>query len=366
MPAAMKRPAAVKAADAKKVRVAEAPEIEAAPPTNEEVVAQAIRDADMPVSAKELLEGMLPFAFARPRHTMQEQVVVMTSAELAKVEKALKEVVIEHEQKVVTIDEERLALEAVVAAACTKAQEQATELVTLKAKKVSTQEALREAKVQIAAHAAKLAASVVQLAKATETKAQVDQAAQIKAELAQLVGEGAVKADIQAKSSDFAARIKEFITDRNLINAVQLSLGKPSASRGTFEQMVVRQFEEQSGKLLAEIQQESASAEDEKTKTQEALSLHEKALETAKLLHEEAQIVASNAEVSNIGAKEAMQEAKSGLKSFEQEEVGQRKSVLAVAQAALQKYQEGPLAALKALTVGQVELEGQAAQLTQL
>lgn len=169
-------------------------------------------------------------------------------------------------------------------------------------------------------------------------------------------------AQIRAKSSDFAARMKELVADCNLINAVQLSLGKPAASRGSFEQMVVKEVEEKCAKLIAGTQQETASAEEEKTKTQEALLFLEKELETAKSLYENAQIAACNAEVSKSAADDAMKEARSGLKLFQDEEVEQRTSAVVAAQAALRTYQEVPLTALKALTTEQVVPDGEATQ----
>ena len=251
---AMKRPAAAAAAPAKRRSIAKDP-IQAKCDT----VASALLEAEgLPEHVREMLAGSLPSClhlFKADRHDFQHRVVAMVGESLSEIGISINKSIAEAETEVASADTNKAALEA-----ATQASEK-----TLEDKK-GTVTAKREA--FVASTAAKKAAAVHLKESEKEEKIgnkELDDAGGKKSDLegfrstsyAELKETVASKAGTKA----LANLGKQFTYDGELIKALTSAFAKAPDARGTFDKLVLQQFDEQMDKTLAGLDASLAQGE---------------------------------------------------------------------------------------------------------
>jgi len=154
-----------------------------------------------------------------------------------------------------------------------------------------------------------------------------------------------------SKVASFKSQLDVLVQDKNLVTAVQLSLGKEPTERGPFERLVLEQLDKELSRIQENIEREIAESEPAKTASQDALTslaaVQQQAAQHAEEMRDShKQCVAERKEAEvDLGV------AKSSMKCFEKESK-QIAADLEVAQAALLEFQHGPMESLRLLTTG--------------
>jgi len=308
-------------------------------------VLESVLDSDLPEGSKDMLKVLLPFAYGQPRHEHQNKVLDMVLETFARRETDLQGDVAEKQKQVEMSEQQRTDLNAAIAAAEAVVQEASLKVATSADLKSQSEEALAQA---CNAHNTKQSEhnTLVCLGnKAEETKLLLELAFTSKAELVDLTPKNA------SKVASFKSQLDVLVQDKNLVTAVQLSLGKEPTERGPFERLVLEQLDKELSRIQENIEREIAESEPAKTASQDALTslaaVQQQAAQHAEEMRDShKQCVAERKEAEvDLGV------AKSSMKCFEKESK-QIAADLEVAQAALLEFQHGPMESLRLLTTG--------------
>merc|ERR1712232_1480180 len=294
---------------------------------------------------------MLPFAFQKPRHPQQEELLGMVSSQLKSMESGLMTELGEKQQKVSTSTDDRAALEAEIAAAAADLDTASTDLSSMEEKLQIAEQSLSEFNSAFTEAENKHNEVVVRIGAAEGTKMQLELAISSKAEL-----DVPDAPDRPAKIASFKTQIESLVQDQSLRNAVLLSQAKQPTERGSFDTMVLHQLETELQKLLEKAEGDIASGGDQQAESKDALAAAEAALESAKTVHEDAASSHKEAVARKKGAASASAAAAKKLRDFDKE-LKQWTADVVSAEESLKEFQNGPLVAFEELSVDAVPEE---------
>lgn len=255
-PKAMKRPAAAAASSpAKRRSGAKADPIQA----KCDSVASALLEAEgLPENVREMLAGSLPSSlslYKADRHNFQHRVVAMVGEALSAIGTSISKSIAEAEAEVASADTDKAALEAKVQAdekilgdkkAIVVAKKEAYEASTAAKKDASA--ALKEVEKE-----EKIGNKELEDATGKKEELETFRSSTHK----EMTENVATKQGLKALTS----LAKIFTYDNELVKALTSAFGKAPDARGTFDKLVVTQFEEQMEKTLAGLNATLAQGE---------------------------------------------------------------------------------------------------------
>jgi len=306
----MKRPAAAAAPPAKRRSVGKADPIRA----KCDAVASALLEAEgLPEPVRELLAHSLPSClsiYKADRHNFQHRVVAMVGEALSDIGTKINQSIAEAEAEVASADSRKAALEA-------EAAKKESEKEEKKAIAISKKEAFD------ASTTAKKAAAAALKEAEKEEKAgnkELDEATGKKEELdnfrstiyKEMTENTATKAGTQA----LAKLGKSFTYDGELIKALTSAFAKAPDSRGTFDKLVVTQFEEQMDKTLAGLSATLAQGEPGKQERATKVASAKSSLEVSTVADEACSQALSDARNAETEAQQALDSSKKELAGF--------------------------------------------------
>merc|ERR1719502_1437718 len=309
--AAMKRPAAAAApSPAKKRRsVGKVDPIQA----KCDSVASALLEAEgLPEPVREMLAHSLPSClslYKADRHNFQHRVVAMVGEALSEIGTKINQSIAEAEAEVASADSRKAALEA-ASQACEKTLEEKTTVVSSKKEALDASTAAKKA----------AAAALKEAEKEEKTgNKELDEATGKKEELdnfrstiyKEMTENTATKAGTQA----LAKLGKSFTYDGELIKALTSAFAKAPDSRGTFDKLVVTQFEEQMDKTLAGLSATLAQGEPGKQERAAKVASAKSALEVSTVADEACSQALADARNAETEAQQAFDSSK-GLADF--------------------------------------------------
>jgi len=244
------------------------------------------------------------------RHSFQHRVVAMVGEALSDIGTKINQSIAEAEAEVSSADSRKVALEAAVQT-CEKTLDDKKAVVS------SKKEAFD------ASTAAKKAAAVALKEAEKEEKAgnkELDEAAGKKDELdnfrsgiyKDLIENTSTKAGTQA----LAKLGKSFTYDGELIKALTSAFAKAPDSRGTFDKLVVTQFEEQMDKTLAGLSTTLAQGEPGKQARATKVSSAKSSLEVSTVADEACSQALTDARNAETEAQQALDSSKKELAAF--------------------------------------------------
>lgn len=310
--AAMKRPAAAAApSPAKKRRSAGKVD-----PTQAKCdsVASALLEAEgLPEPVREMLAHSLPSClslYKADRHNFQHRVVAMVGEALSEIGTKINQSIAEAEAEVASADTRKAALEA-ASQACEHTLESKKAVVSSKKEAFET------------STTAKKAAAVALKEAEKDEKAgnkELDEAAGKKEELdtfrsttyKEMTENTATKAGEKA----LAKLGKNFTYDGELIKALTSAFAKSPDTRGTFDKLVVTQFEEQMDKTLAGLSSTLAQGEPGKQERAAKVASAKSALEVSQVADEACSQALADARNAETEAQLALDSAKKELAAF--------------------------------------------------
>jgi len=314
-------------------------------------ISAALEQSDAPKTVCEMFTNMLPHAFVQPRHDMQERVLEMVSTQLMGVQQTLQNEVDEAETKVASVDQERCKREAAIVEAESTLESKIAEFTAaterfdqIKVQTKSAEDALAEAEKS-------------QKQAETDSRKHLDQKTKFEAavDLKQKLEAGEIEeCNLRREAESLHAQLKPLITDENMLNALKLSLSKPTAVRGPFDTMVLEQVADTISKAVAEVTALIEGAEPLKVERAAAVETCRLALDESRKERIEAELGHSDADVAKKDAQSTLKDAKSHLSSFDGE-IKQMSADLKEANANLQALNDGALTIFENLRLGREE-----------
>lgn len=308
-------------------------------------VVDSLMESNLPESTKDMLKVVLPFAYEQPRHDYQNKVLDMLLDTFTNAEADLQSTVDEEQNQLNSAEEQRSNLEASITAADAVVQEAVAKVSTSAEIKGQAEEALASASSALSAKETEHNAILAQAGKAEESKLLLEIAMTSKLELMEMIPKN------PSKVASLKVQLDVLIQDRNLVNAVQLSLNKEPAERGSFDCLVLVQLDKEFIRLEQKNEVEISEAEPSKRACQEALaalaSAQEKSAQHAQEMRESHKQCVAERKSADLD----LGMAKSSLKCFEKESKLWVANVES-AKAALVEFQHGPMESLRVLTTG--------------
>jgi len=267
----------------------------------------------LPEPVREMLAHSLPSSlslYKADRHNFQHRVVAMVGEALSDIGTKINHSITEAEAEVASADSRKAALEA-ASQACEKTLEEK------KAVGISKKDAFD------ASTGAKKAAAVALKEAEKEEKAgnkELDEATGKKEELGtfrsttykEMTENTSTKAGTQA----LAKLGKSFTYDGELIKALSSAFVKAPDSRGTFDKLVLTQFEEQMDKTLAGLSATLAQGEPGKQDRSSKVASTKSSLEVSTIADEACSQALSDARNAETEAQQAFDSSKKELAAF--------------------------------------------------
>lgn len=309
--AAMKRPAAAAASSpAKRRSGAKVDPIQA----KCDSVASALLEAEgLPEPVREMLAHSLPSClslYKADRHNFQHRVVAMVGEALSEIGTKINQSIAEAEAEVASADTRKAALEA-ACQACEQTLEGKKAIVTSKKEAFDASTAAKKA-----------AAAALKEAEKDEKAGnkELDEAAGKKEELdsfrsttyKELIESTATK----QRTAALAKLGKNFTYDGELIKALTSAFAKAPETRGTFDKLVVTQFEEQMDKTLAGLSATLAQGEPGKQERAAKVAAAKSSLEVSQVADEACSQALADARNAETEAQQALDTSKKELADF--------------------------------------------------
>jgi len=307
----MKRPAAAAAsAPAKRRSVGKADPIQA----KCDSVASALIEAEgLPENVREMLAGSLPSClslFKADRHNFQHRVVAMVGEALSEIGTSINKSIAEAETEVASADTNKKSLE----------DKKALEEKSLEDKKATV--AAKKEAFDASTAAKKAGATALKEAEKEEKvgNKELDDAAGKKADLEsfrtvtykELTESVGSKAGIKA----LATLGKNFTYDGELIKALTSAFAKTIDTRGTFDKLVVTQFEEQMDKTLAGLNATLAQGEPGKQERATKVAASKSSLEVSEVADQACHQALADAKHAETEVQAALDSSNSTLAAF--------------------------------------------------
>jgi len=369
MPAVLKRPAAAAPAApaAKKGKqaakaptkppakeVGEKPAKKAkqpAPPKRDPLLTQVAAGlelaADLPQSAKEMINDMLVHAcstWKAERHEFQASVVSFTETTLTGVERGLQEALEAAQQAAAHLDETKDARANAVQGAEKALEEQRADVSKAKHSLADAARAFRAAREAIAQASAAQETVERDLTKAAADKDELEVAM---ADLFRpLLAEGGAAGE--GKGQEKADSLMQFLTkvsfDEAMLSALPSALVKEPSTRGSFEMVVLSQLESDVAKRVAELDASLKEAQPTRAQRAEDLEKAQASLEEAKQAQLDGAGTLQAATAEEQRRQAALQEAKQAVAEAGKEAKRLGRDVER-SQRALDSFVGGPLVA---------------------
>jgi len=301
--------------------------------------------SNLPESAKDMLKVVLPFAYEQPRHDHQSKVLDMVLDTFTKAVADLQGVVECGQQQLNSADEQRSNHDAAIIAAEAVVQEAGSKVSMSADLKAQAEEALAQASSALSVKESENGALLAQASKAEESKLLLELAVTSKLELMDMMPKS------PPKVASLKTQLDALIQDKNLVNAVQLSLNKEPAERGPFDCLVLEQLDKEFIRLQQTLEVQIREAEPCKIACQEALATLASAQEQGAQHAQEMREAHKQCVGERKSADLELGMSKSSLKCFEKESK-QWVASLESAKAALAEFQHGPMESLRVLTTG--------------
>lgn len=313
--------------------------------SHKSIVVDSLMESNLPESTKDMLKVVLPFAYEQPRHDYQNKVLDMLLDTFTNAEADLQSTVDEEQNQLNSAEEQRSNLEAAITAADAVVQEAVSKVSTSAELKAQAEESLAQASSALSAKETEHNAILAQAGKAEESKLLLEIAMTSKLELMEMIPKN------PSKVASLKVQLDVLIQDRNLVNAVQLSLNKEPAERGSFDCLVLVQLDKEFIRLEQKNEAEIGEAEPSTRACQEALaalaSAQEKSAQHAQEMRESHKQCVAERKSADLD----LGMTKSSLKCFEKESKLWVAS-LETAKTAVADFQHGPMESLRVLTTG--------------